>query len=88
MNYVGKLLNGYSFDSNTAGTFQVKIGEKRVVTGFESGLATLRKGEKATLIFPSSLGYTSTGRYDNSTRTYVIPPYSPLIFEVEILKVE
>jgi FKBP-type peptidyl-prolyl cis-trans isomerase len=82
LKYVGKLLSGTQFDANTAGTFQVRIGEKQVVGGMESGLATLRAGEKATLIFPSALGYSSTG----SGAT--ILPYSPLLFDIEIVKVQ
>ncbi|QJW87976.1 peptidylprolyl isomerase [Spirosoma taeanense] len=85
LNYTGKRLNGTTFDASTAGTFQVKIGEKRVVPGFENGLATLRAGEKATLIFPSSLGYGVTGTGSGTNR---ILPYTPLLFEITIVKVE
>lgn len=82
LNYTGKLLNGNKFDSNLAGTYQVRIGEKQVVGGFENGLTKLRAGEKATLIFPSALGYGVTGR------STVIQPYSPLLFEIEVTKVQ
>lgn len=82
LNYTGKLLNGTKFDSNVAGTYQVRIGEKKVVGGFENGLTKLRNGEKALLIFPSALGYGATG--SRST----IPPYSPLLFEIEVTKVQ
>ncbi len=82
LNYTGKLMDGTQFDSNVAGTFQVRIGEKQLVTGFENGLSTLRAGEKATIIFPSALGYSTIG---SGAR---VPPYSPLAFEVQILKVQ
>ncbi|WP_077922621.1 FKBP-type peptidyl-prolyl cis-trans isomerase [Spirosoma sp. 209] len=85
MKYVGKRLNGTTFDSNTAGTFKVQIGTKQVVPGFESGLTALRAGEKATIIFPSSLGYGTTGTGSGANR---ILPYTPLLFELEIVKVE
>jgi len=40
----------------------------------------MHPGEKATVIFPSRLGY---GTQANGT----IPPNSPLIFELELLQV-
>lgn len=81
MNYKGKLLNGTIFDPGTT-PLTVRIGEKQVVPGFENGLTKLRAGEKALLIFPSALGYGVTGR------STVILPYSPLLFEIEITKVQ
>jgi FKBP-type peptidyl-prolyl cis-trans isomerase len=59
----------------------VLIGGKQVVSGFENGLTKLRVGEKALLIFPSAIGYGTTG----SGAT--IQPYSPLLFDIEVLKV-
>lgn len=79
--YKGKLLSGAVFDAGTS-PLQVRIGEKKVVGGFENGLATLRAGEKAILIFPSTLGYGTTGSGN------LIQPYSPLLFEIEVKKVE
>lgn len=82
VNYTGKRLDGIKFDSNVAGTFQVRIGEKKVVGGFENGLTKLRAGEKALLIFPSALGYGATGSKN------IILPYTPLLFEIEVTKVQ
>ncbi len=75
--YNGMYLNETSFDS---GTFPYTIGAGNVIVGFSEGLGKLKKGEKAKLVFPSTLGYGTTG---NSK----IPPYAPLIFDVEILTV-
>ncbi|MBC7922065.1 MAG: FKBP-type peptidyl-prolyl cis-trans isomerase [Ferruginibacter sp.] len=84
--YTGRLLNGTQFDSNLTGTlFEVTIGSnsaQRPVRGFEEGLALMRKGEKATLVFSSSLGYGTQGR------SPTILPYSPLVFDVEITDVK
>lgn len=85
LNYTGKRLDGTSFDASTTGTFQVTIGKKQVVPGFENGISTLRAGEKAILIFPSVLGYGATGTSSSTNR---ILPYSPLRFDVEIVKVQ
>lgn len=79
--YTGKLIrNGKQFD---AGTIDVNVVDPTgtasggVVKGFNDGIAKMRYGEKAIIIFPSTLGYGVTG---SSTK---IPAYSPLIFEVE-----
>ncbi|MFN3488194.1 MAG: FKBP-type peptidyl-prolyl cis-trans isomerase [Emticicia sp.] len=61
------------------GQISVALGDGAVVKGFEEGLLKMKIGEKATIVFPSSLGYGTTG----SGTT--IPPYSPLIFSVEII---
>ena len=41
----------------------------------------MKKGGKATLIIPSSLGY---GERQQSNE---IPPYAPLVFDVEVLDI-
>ncbi len=79
--YTGKLLTDVKFD---AGTFEFALGANRVVKGFEEGVARLKVGEKAILVFPSSLGYGKDGSYDQNRRVYTIPPYAPLLFEVEL----
>ena len=75
LNYVGKLLTGKKFDS---GTFTFTLGAGQVIKGFDEGIAKMRVGEKATLIFPSSIGYGTRG-------TSGIPGNSPLLFEIEVL---
>lgn len=75
--YTGYLAaTGKQFDT---GQLNVALGDGAVVKGFEEGLLKMKVGEKATLVFPSSLGYGTTG---SST---TIPPYAPLIFNVEIV---
>lgn len=86
LNYTGRRVGtGTVFDSGTG--FQVKIGEKRTVTGFENGLTNLRAGEKAKLIFPSSLGYGVQGSPNQDPAKNILP-YSPLVFDIEITKVQ
>jgi FKBP-type peptidyl-prolyl cis-trans isomerase len=75
--YTGYLAsNVKQFDT---GQINVGLGDGAVVKGFEEGLLKMKVGEKAVLVFPSSLGYGTTG---SST---TIPPYAPLIFTVEII---
>jgi FKBP-type peptidyl-prolyl cis-trans isomerase len=80
--YSGRLLRGTkAFDANT---IEVPLGRGSYVPGFETGLKSLKVGEKAILVFPSTLGYGSSIRYD-SKGDVAIPPYSPLSFEVEVV---
>jgi FKBP-type peptidyl-prolyl cis-trans isomerase len=80
--YSGRLLRGTkAFDAKT---IDVPLGRGSFVPGFETGLKSLRVGEKAILVFPSSLGYGSSIKYDN-VGNVAIPPYSPLSFEVEVV---
>jgi FKBP-type peptidyl-prolyl cis-trans isomerase len=81
VNYVGKTLNGTQFDK---GSFAFVTGTGAAVRGFDEGIRRMRKGEKAILIFPSSLGYGRQGAVNQQTGGYVIPPYAPLLFEVEV----
>ena len=77
VNYTGKRVNDVIFD---AGTINVGVGSGNVIKGFDEGISKLRLGEKATIIFPSSLGYGTSG--SGST----IPPYAVLVFDIEVVK--
>ena len=54
----------------------------RMIPGFEEGISMLGSGGKATLIIPYYQAYGAGGRPG------VIPPYSDLVFEIEILSIE
>ena len=55
-----------------------KFLEQRMIPGFEEGISLLDKGSKAKIFIPYYLAYGSQGRS-------AIPPYSDLIFEIEIV---
>jgi FKBP-type peptidyl-prolyl cis-trans isomerase len=74
--YTGKLLTDKQFDS---GSFAFVLGGGGVIKGFDEGIAKMKIGEKATLIFPSSLGYGSSGAGSD------IPGYAPLLFDIEVV---
>ena len=73
--YKGTLLNDAVFDE---GEFTVRLGTNAVIPGFEEGIKKMKVGEKAIIIFPSDIGYGTNGSGS-------IPPFSPLLFEVEVL---
>jgi peptidylprolyl isomerase len=81
--YTGTLLNGKKFDSSRERnqTFSFTLGKGEVIAGWDEGFGILKKGEKATLIIPASLGYGSQDMGD-------IPPNSTLIFDVELVNVQ
>ncbi|KQS25490.1 FKBP-type peptidyl-prolyl cis-trans isomerase [Dyadobacter sp. Leaf189] len=73
--YVGKMLNEKEFDKNT---IPITTGTNGTIPGFDRAIRKLRKTEKAIIIFPSALGYKERGSGS-------IPPYTPIMFEVEVL---
>jgi FKBP-type peptidyl-prolyl cis-trans isomerase len=53
----------------------------QVIPGWDEGLALMKEGESYKFIIPSNLAYGPQGAGP-------IPPFSSLIFDVELLKVE
>ena len=81
----GRLLRAsIPFDS-TGSTITTALG-KSLMSGFNEGLAKLRVGEKATLIFPSSIGYDKNGLGQNTI--YVVPPYTPIRYDIELISAQ
>lgn len=82
VHYTGKLTNDTVFDTSmkTGQPISFKLGQHRVIQGWEEAFALLHAGDKATLRIPASLGY---GPRANGK----IPANSELIFDVELLDV-
>jgi len=59
---------------------EVTLGQGQVISGWEEGLLQMNEGGKSRLVVPSSLAY---GRGSKGE----VQPYSPLIFEIELLKI-
>lgn len=84
VHYTGRLLDGTKFDSSLDRNdpIEFKLGQGMVINGWDEGIALLKVGGKALLIIPSNLAYGSRGAGG------VIPPFSPLTFEVELVSVQ
>ncbi len=84
VHYTGKLDDGSVFDSSVPrGTpFDFKIGEGRVIAGWEQGVPGMKVGGKRVLVIPPELGYGANGYPP------VIPPSATLTFEIELLGIK
>ncbi len=83
INYIGYFINGEPFASTLKRhkLFGWKIGDNKVIPGLELAVTQMRQGQVAFVIIPSYLAYGEEGLLD------LIPPYSPLVFQVELVKV-
>ncbi|MCR4966065.1 MAG: FKBP-type peptidyl-prolyl cis-trans isomerase [Bacteroidales bacterium] len=82
VDYVGKLLDGTEFDNSIqrGEPFTFKLGSHQVIPGWEIAVSKLHVGEEATVLIPSSMAYGDGNQ--------VIPPYSPLVFDIKVIKAE
>lgn len=79
--YKGWLVDGDVFDTNEKGEpFKFLVGMNQVIKGWDEGLKLMRKGETYRLIIPWYLAYGTHG-------TGPIPPYSSLVFDVQVLEI-
>lgn len=89
VNYIGKFVDGKIFDSSVGKKpIEFVLGRGQVIPGWDEGIKLMKAGTKATFIIPSNLAYGPRGAKNQHTGEYVIPPFSPLVFEVELVDVK
>ena len=81
VHYHGTLTNGVVFDSSVDREEPITFGLTQVIAGWTEALQLMPVGSKFKLYIPHQLGY-------GSQQAGSIPPYSTLIFEVELLGIE
>jgi FKBP-type peptidyl-prolyl cis-trans isomerase FkpA len=84
VNYKGYFLNGKQFEStyDRGQPLEFTFGEQgQVIKGMESAISLMNEGEKAKFIIPSQLAYGGAG-----SSTGIIPPYTTLVYEIELVK--
>jgi peptidylprolyl isomerase len=83
--YRGRLTDGTVFDESRprGEPFRFKLGEHQVISGWDEGVATMKKGGVRRLVVPPFLGYGG-----GSAPGGKIPPDSTLVFDIELLGIE
>ncbi|MDR0790113.1 MAG: FKBP-type peptidyl-prolyl cis-trans isomerase [Bacteroidales bacterium] len=96
VNYVGRFLDGKLFDTSVEEVAKAEgmhqqgrayeplaftIGRRMMIDGFERGVKMMNEGGKAIVVIPSALAYGGQQRGE-------IPPFSPLVFEIELVSIE
>lgn len=80
--YVGRLLNGFEFDSSVKRGQPATFPCNGVIKGWSEALQIMPVGSKWELVIPPSLGYGEQGAGG------VIPPNAVLVFELELLSIQ
>jgi len=81
--YKGMFTDGRVFDASDKHeqAFVFPAGMKQVFPAFDEAILAMTVGTKALLVTPSKLAYGPRGNQG-------IPPYSPLVFEVEVVGIK
>ena len=79
--YHGTLIDGTVFDSSMLRNEPCEFGLRQVIAGWTEGVQLMKEGAKYRFFIPYNLAYGERGAGQD------IPPYSALIFDVELIKV-
>lgn len=79
--YHGTLIDGTVFDSSYQRGEPCEFGLNQVIRGWTEGVQLMSEGAKYRFFIPYNLAYGEQGAGSD------IPPYSALIFDVELIKV-
>ena len=79
--YEGTLLDGSVFDSSYRRGEPADFGLRQVIAGWTEGVQLMKEGAKYRFFIPYNLAYGERGAGAS------IPPYSALIFDVELLNI-
>lgn len=86
LKYTGRFLNGEEFNSTDNLPNQTQdfyIGqEMQVIKGIEEALLFMREGDAVLLLIPSWVGFGQKG-----SSTGIVPPKTPIVYELELNKV-
>lgn len=81
VHYKGTLLNGIEFDSSYKRNEPTTFGLNQVIPGWTEGVQLMLEGAKYRFYIPYQLAYGARGAGQD------IKPYSTLIFDIELIKV-
>ena len=86
IHYEGHFLNGKYFDSTRRRNepLQFVYGHQlQVIGGLEKAIGKMREGDKALVIIPSEQAFGADGSVEG-----IVPPFTPVIFEIELINVK
>lgn len=85
--YTGMLFNNHIFDSSgteNSPPFTMIWGQEgQMLPGIVSALSHMKAGGKSKIILPSRLAFGADG-----SSTGIVPPHTPVVYEVELISVE
>lgn len=81
VHYVGKLATGKVFDNSYERGDPLSLDLESVIEGWKIAIPMMNKGSKYRFFIPYQLGYGEQG-------SGPIPPFSALVFEVELLEIK
>ena len=80
--YIGQLQDGTVFDASQEGKPLVFVlGAQGIIPGFQIGVNGMKEGGERAIYIPPALAY-------GDQQVGTIPPNSPLIFRIKLVKVE
>lgn len=86
IHYEGRFIDGRYFDSTKKNNEPVEfiLGQEFIVIkGIEEAVKMMKEGDKALIILPSDLAFGEKGAGEG-----IVPPFTAIIYEVELLKVD
>jgi len=81
VHYEGRLIDGTVFDSSMKRGKPATFGVSQVITGWVEGLQLMKPGAKYQFFIPQDLAYGERGSGGS------IPPFSALVFDVELISI-
>ncbi|MFW5645136.1 MAG: FKBP-type peptidyl-prolyl cis-trans isomerase [Bacteroidota bacterium] len=86
IHYEGKFLNGEFIDSSKRRNVPLDFiygNEMYLIKGLEYAVGRMREGGKAMVLIPSELGFGPSG-----SAFGIVPPYTAMIYLIEVIKVK
>jgi len=83
VHYTGQLIDGTVFDSSVERGEPIVFGVTGVIKGWQEALQIMPVGSTWKVYIPYDLAYGKRGAGNG-----LIPPYAPLIFEMQLLNIE
>lgn len=81
--YKGWLIDGTEFNDAE----KVTLSLSETVQGWQDALGQMRQGSHWKIYIPYRLGYGKDGSKKSGSGNFIVPPYSTLIFEIDLIDV-